>query len=76
MFLEGLTDVDRKLLDIMWHIDTQEELHQFLSMLPKALYDRAIVLIELLKLASVDDEVEAMNEYADANEMLKNIGVK
>ena len=76
MFLDGLTEVDRKLLDIMWSIDTQEELNYFISMLPKALRDRAEVLIELVKLAGIDDEVEAMNEYSDANEMLKNIGVK
>ena len=76
MFLDGLTEVDRKLLDIMWSIDTQEELNYFISMLPKALRDRAEVLIELVKLAGIDDEVEAMSEYSDANEMLKNIGVK
>jgi len=73
MFLQGLTDVDRKLLDIMWHIDTQEELNQFLSMLPKVLRDRAEVLIELVKLAAIDDEIEAMETYPDAEDMLRNI---
>ena len=73
MFLQGLTDVDRKLLDIMWHIDTQEELNQFLSMLPKVLRDRAEVLIELVKLAAIDDEIEAMETYPDAEDMLRDI---
>lgn len=73
MFLEGLTDVDRKLLDIMWSIDTQEELNYFLTMLPKVLRDRAEVLIELVKLAGIDDEVEAMETYPDAEDMLRDI---
>jgi len=73
MFLEGLTEVDLKLLDIMWSIDTQEELNYFLTTLPHALRERAKVLIELVKLAGIDDEVEAMETYPDAEDMLRNI---
>lgn len=76
MRIDGLTPGDIKLLDVMWAIDTTEELAEFISRQSPGVRRRIAVLRELLLIASIDDNVEDADDNALATDMLKDIGVK
>lgn len=73
MFLQGLTEEDVKILDAMWAIDSSEELQSYLNSLPSRKLQKALTLLEMVKLSSIDDVVEAMDTYPEAEMMLRNI---
>lgn len=73
MYLEGLTESDIKILDTIWAIETTEELDQHLKTLDAQTLRRTLTLIDLLQLASIDDDVNAMESYPEAENMLKSI---
>lgn len=73
MFLRGLTEEDVKILDAMWAIDTREELQSYLNSLSNRKLRKALTLLEMIKLAFIDDMVEAMDTYPEAEMMLRNI---
>lgn len=73
MFLEGMSKEDCKLLDTMWALESSEELNGYLKTLSDADFLRAVTLIELLRLSAVDDEVNAMKTYPEAEAMLRSI---
>jgi hypothetical protein len=73
MFLENLTEEDVKILDEIWAIETTEELDQHLKTLDAQTLRRTLTLIDLLQLASIDDDVNAMESYPEAENMLKSI---
>lgn len=73
MFLENLTEEDVKILDEIWAIDTPEELNAYLKTLDDRKLMKTLTLVELVNLAGIDDKVEAMDSYPDAEKMLKSI---
>ena len=70
--IEGLTKADVELLDIMWAIDTTDELAAFIAKQTPGVQKRIRVLMEMLKLADIDDD----NDVSMAQDMLRSIGVK
>lgn len=70
--IEGLTKADVELLDIMWAIDTTDELAAFIAKQTPGVQKRIRVLMEMLKLADIDDE----DDVSMAQDMLRGIGVK
>ena len=73
MLIDGLTSEDVKILDTIWAIDTVEELDEYLKTLNARLLEKTLVLIELCQLAETDDTVNAMEEYPEAEQLLKGI---
>ena len=73
MYLEGLTEKDCEILDTMWAIDSREDLNKYLATLNDSDFMRAATLLEMLKLSAVDDEVNAMDTYPEAEMMIRNI---
>jgi uncharacterized protein YukE len=71
--IDGVTSAQRKMLDKMWSLDTQEEFDSWFSNLPAALKREARVLEELLIVATIDQEVEKTSEYPLAQRMLAQV---
>lgn len=71
--VHGISDEDSAILDILWEIDTVEELDNYLNSLGEKQLEKTLTLIELTRLAVTDDLVESMDNYPEANYMLKSI---
>lgn len=71
--IHNLTKEDVAILDTIWALDTQEDLDNYLSSVSGTKRQRVENLIEMIRLALIDDEVEAMDSYPDAEQILKNI---
>lgn len=75
MRIDGLSKADVQLLDAMWALDTTEELAAFIAKQSPGVRKRIAVLRELLMLAGIDDDVEEVEDYSMANDMLRSIGI-
>lgn len=73
MTIDGLTEEDVVILDEMWAIDSREELKLYLNGLSSRKRQKAITLLEMVTLSSIDDNVNAMDKYPEAEMMLKSI---
>lgn len=72
MFLEGMSKEDCKILDILWSINTVEELNAYLKGLSGDRLIRTLTLMEMMTLASIDDAVNAMTEFPEVKRMIMN----
>lgn len=74
MEINGLTPQQVEMLDIMWSLDSKEELYNWVENLPtRADQHMAHVLISLLLLEALDEFVRDMESYPEANEVLSYI---
>lgn len=71
--VHGISDEDSAILDILWELDTVEELDNYLNSLGEKQLEKTLTLIELTRLAVTDDLVESMDNYPEANYILKSI---
>ena len=71
--VHGISDEDAAILDILWELNTVEELDNYLNSLGEKQLEKTLTLIELTRLAVTDDLVESMDNYPEANYMLKSI---
>lgn len=71
--INDLTEVQVELLDCMWHLDTIDELENFIATLSPEMAKEVRVLQEMIVMAHTDDIVDNMTYYPDAKEMLRNI---
>ena len=55
MKIDGLSKADVELLDIMWQLDTEEELYSWLKRQSPGVQKRAKVLIELAVMADREE---------------------
>lgn len=62
-----------KLLDEMWSLDTVEEFTHWLYSQPENVQKEAIVLQELLTLEVLDSELNDMDKFPMAEQMIANI---
>lgn len=75
MKIDGLSPADVELLDIMWQLDTEEELYNWLKRQSPGVQKRAKVLIELAVMADREDS-SLDKDTLIGQMMLKKIGVK
>jgi predicted transcriptional regulator len=75
MKIDGLSQADVKLLDILWQLDTEDELYSWLKRQSPGVQKRAKVLIELAVMADREED-PLDNDTRIGKTMLKNIGVK
>ena len=73
MTIDGLTTEQCKMLDIMWNLDTCEELYNFFQTLDEDEYRMAVTLQEMLIQEAEEEQLENSNM---AKTMLQSIGVK
>jgi len=73
MRLNGLTMEQCELLDQMWEIETIEELRVFIESQDPSVQREIMTLRELLILGGIDDEIDEMKTYPDAEQMLRGI---
>lgn len=71
--INDLTDFQVELLDRMWQLDTVDELENFISTLSPEMAKEVRVLQKMLIISHIDDIVDNMTYYPDAEEMLRNI---
>lgn len=73
MRLNGLTMEQCELLDQMWALETIEELRVFIESQDPSVQREIMTLRELLILGGIDDEIDEMKTYPDAEQMLRGI---
>ena len=73
MRLDGMTIEQCELLDKMWALETVEELKDFIESQDLETQREIMTLRELLILGGIDDDVEDMKSYPEADAMLRNI---
>ena len=73
MRLDGMTIEQCELLDKMWALETVEELKDFIESQDLETQREIMTLRELLILGTIDDDVEDMKSYPEADVMLRNI---
>lgn len=73
MRIEGLTWEQCELLDQMWGFETIEQLKDFINKQNPTVQREIMTLREMLLLSGIDEEVEDMDEYPDAVQMLRSI---
>jgi hypothetical protein len=75
MKIEGLSQADVELLDILWQLDTEEELYTWLKRQSPGVQKRAKTLIELAVMADREEDL-LDNDTLIGRMMLESIGVK
>lgn len=73
MLIKGVNKKQRKTLDIICSFDDMEELYRWINSLPKRKRPEAKSLMELVALAIIDDAVDELTEFPDANKILRKI---
>lgn len=73
--IDGLSKEERKLLDHIWGLKSKEQLAAFYLKSNMATRRKIDLLIELLKYAAIDEEVEKAGHTVEASRMLRDIGI-
>ena len=69
--IEGLNERQRHLADIIWACDTQADVQKFIKTLPTyALRDEANSIVELMKMAAVEQCYDGIGELIEAKDVL------
>ena len=69
--LEGLTPMQVHLARRIWQIETQDQLTEFVQSLPRSVARQAYVVIQLMLLATLDQE--DLGDMSEAREVLARI---
>ena len=73
MELRGLTDQQVKICDALWECETNEDVRIYVRSLPQRLQQEAVVLMDMMVLGAIDDEVNEMTVYPDAEKILAKV---
>lgn len=57
MEIQGLSKLQMELADLMWELDTLDDVHNFINTLPKRMRGQAKLVLEMMTVAAVDDMV-------------------
>ena len=74
MTIDGLTEEQCKMLDIMWTLDTAKELYDWFEQLPAHKLNMALVLHDMMIQELYESDVK--KDSSLAKQMLEKIGVK
>lgn len=73
MEINGLSRRQKQMLDIMWSLDSKEELYEWINSLKSEREQRmAHVLLTMLMLEGIDEFIQEMDSYPEAMEVLSN----
>ena len=73
MKIHGLTQIQVEMADALWACDTKEDVDQFFRSLPMELRIEASTVLELMIIATIDEEVSNMTQYPLAETMIKKV---
>ena len=73
MRIDGLTSQQVQILDELWACDSVEEMQIYLESKTTKEIEEVITLREMIVLSHVDEDVEDMDEYPEAEQMLASI---
>lgn len=71
MQIDGLTEQQVEMLDHMWSLDTMEEFDEWVATLDADDTTMALSLQKMILFATLDESMEQMRSYPDANQLLK-----
>ena len=60
--IQGFTALQRDLADRIWSMDTQDEIAEFVSTLPRSLKREAYVVMQMIIAAELDTYMEVSDE--------------
>lgn len=73
MEIKGLSKRQKQMLDIMWSLDSKEELYAWIDSLKNEREKRmAHVLLMMLMLEGIDNYIQQMDSYPEAMEVPSN----
>jgi len=76
MEIKGLSKRQKQMLDIMWSLDSKEELYAWIDTLKTEREKRmAHVLLMMLMLEGIDDYIQQMDSYPEDTDLLSNFMV-
>lgn len=73
MKLEGLTKLQSEIADVLWSLGSTEECQAWLNTLSPGVHKEAMIVMELMLLSSIDEYVDSMWEYPDAEAIIEKI---
>jgi len=76
MKIEGLTPLQIEIADHLWSIGTVDQCQAWLETLSPAIRDEAMVVMELMMMSVLDDIVDGMTRYPDADAIIKKVQKK
>ena len=71
--IDGLTAEQCKVLDELWACDTLEDMQELLDSKSGDELREVITLREMIVLSLIDEDIEKMESYPDAETILRNI---
>lgn len=63
--IEGLSPLQRDIADRIWSLDTQQEVQQFVTTLPRSLKREAWTVMNMIIAAELDSYMEVTDEVRD-----------
>jgi hypothetical protein len=72
--ISGLSELDKELADQLWTMDTEAEVQEFISQLPRSLRVRAETVFQLIVLAAIDQGVAEIQQFDEVSEYLHKFG--
>ena len=63
--IQGLTEYDCKICDLLWQCDTEFEVNNLIAMMPTQMQDRAVVLRDMIVAAELDQYMEVSDAVKD-----------
>lgn len=73
--IDGLSPAEKKLLNIIWKCDSREQFVKFYGEQSRVVKKKIDLLLELLRYAVTDEEVERAGHTVEASRMLRDIGI-
>jgi hypothetical protein len=63
--IEGLSQEDCRICDLLWNCDTEFEVANLIAMMPPKMQDRALVLRDMIIATELDAYMEVSDEVRD-----------
>lgn len=60
--IEGLTALQRDIADQLWALDTADSIRQYVCLLPRSLKQEALVVMQMIIWAEIDQHTEITDE--------------
>ena len=73
MRIEGLNNEQVRMLDTIWQLDSIAEYFEWKADQSPRRQRMAEVLVYMLGLAAIDEEIDAMDSYPDAEKIIEKI---
>jgi hypothetical protein len=73
MYLDGLSPLQVQIAETLWTIGNSYDCKRWLDTLSPQMRDEALVVMDLMVLAAVDEEVEMMEYYPEAEAIIEQI---